>query len=145
MSNDLIKSSAREIRALLKKKAVSSVELLEMLETRIANIDPIVNALPTLCFDRARQNIASRDYQDTALLGMPIAIKDLLPVAGVRTTWGSMLHEHHIPESSDLLVERLESSGAVVYAKSNTPEFGAGANTFNDVFGATRNPWNTAL
>ena len=145
MSNDLIKSSAREIRELLKKKAVSSAELLEMLETRIAKIDPIVNALPTVCFDRARQNIASRDHQDTALLGMPIAIKDLLPVAGVRTTWGSMLHEHHIPESSDLLVERLESSGAVVYAKSNTPEFGAGANTFNDVFGVTRNPWNTAL
>ena len=145
MSNDLIKSTAREIRELLKKKAVSSAELLEMLETRIAKIDPIVNALPTVCFDRARQKIASQDHLDTALLGMPIAIKDLLPVAGVRTTWGSLLHEHHIPDSSDLLVERLESSGAVVYAKSNTPEFGAGANTFNDVFGVTRNPWNTAL
>ena len=145
MSDDLIKSSAREIRAQLKSKAVSSAELLDVLEARIAKIDPIVNALPTLCFDRARQAIAARNHQDTALLGMPIAIKDLLPVAGVRTTWGSMLHEHHIPEKSDLLVERLESSGAVVYAKSNTPEFGAGANTFNDVFGVTRNPWNTAL
>ncbi len=145
MSDDLIKSSAREIRAQLKNKAVSNAELLDVLETRIDKIDPIVNALPTLCFDRARQAIATRNHQDTALLGMPIAIKDLLPVAGVRTTWGSMLHEHHIPEKSDLLVERLESSGAVVYAKSNTPEFGAGANTFNDVFGVTRNPWNTAL
>lgn len=111
MSDDLIKSSAREIRALLKSKAVSSAELLDVLEARIAKIDPIVNALPTLCFDRARQAIAARNHQDTALLGMPIAIKDLLPVAGVRTTWGSMLHEHHIPEKSDLLVERLESSG----------------------------------
>ncbi|MEE3281507.1 MAG: amidase family protein, partial [Pseudomonadota bacterium] len=145
MSDDLIKSSARDIRAQLKNKAVSSAELLDVLETRIAKIDPIVNALPTLCFDRARQAIATGNHQDTALLGMPIAIKDLLPVAGVRTTWGSMLHEHHVPEKSDLLVERLESSGAVVYAKSNTPEFGAGANTFNDVFGVTRNPWNTAL
>ena len=75
MSNDLIKSSAREIRKLLKKKAVSSAELLDILETRIAKIDPIVNALPTLCFDRARENIR-RDLQVTALLGMPIAIMD---------------------------------------------------------------------
>ena len=99
MSDDLIKSSAREIRAQLKNKAVSNAELLDVLETRIDKIDPIVNALPTLCFDRARQAIATRNHQDTALLGMPIAIKDLLPVAGVRTTWGSMLHEHHIPEN----------------------------------------------
>ena len=145
MSEELIRSSARDIRAQLKNKAVSSAELLDALEARIAKINPIVNALPTLCFDRARKNAATRDYQSSALQGMPIAIKDLLPVAGVRTTWGSMLYEHHIPDTSDLLVERLESSGAVVYAKSNTPEFGAGANTFNDVFGVTRNPWNTAL
>ena len=145
MSEELIRSSARDIRAQLKNKAVSIAELLDALEARIAIINPIVNALPTLCFDRARKNAATRDYQSSALQGMPIAIKDLLPVAGVRTTWGSMLYEHHIPDTSDLLVERLESSGAVVYAKSNTPEFGAGANTFNDVFGVTRNPWNTAL
>ena len=81
MSDDLIKSSAREIRAQLKSKAVSNAELLDVLETRIEKIDPIVNALPTLCFDRARQAIATRNHQDTALLGMPIAIKDLLPVA----------------------------------------------------------------
>ena len=145
MSEELIRSSARDIRAQLKNKAVSIAELLDALEARIAKINPIVNALPTLCFDRARKNATTRDYQSSALQGMPIAIKDLLPVAGVRTTWGSMLYEHHIPDTSDLLVERLESSGAVVYAKSNTPEFGAGANTFNDVFGVTRNPWNTAL
>ena len=145
MSEELIRSSARDIRAQLKNKTVSSAELLDALEARIAKINPIVNALPTLCFDRARKNAATRDYQSSALQGIPIAIKDLLPVAGVRTTWGSMLYEHHIPDTSDLLVERLESSGAVVYAKSNTPEFGAGANTFNDVFGVTRNPWNTAL
>ena len=145
MSEELIRSSARDIRAQLKNKAVSIAELLDALEARIAKINPIVNALPTLCFDRARKNAATRDYQSSALQGMPIAIKDLLPVAGVRTTWGSMLYEHHIPDTFDLLVERLESSGAVVYAKSNTPEFGAGANTFNDVFGVTRNPWNTAL
>ena len=68
MSDDLIKSSAREIRALLKSKAVSSAELLDVLEARIAKIDPIVNALPTLCFDRARQAIAARNHQDLSLI-----------------------------------------------------------------------------
>ncbi len=111
MSEELIRSSAREIRAQLKNKAVSSAELLDALEARIAKINPIVNALPTLCFDRARKNAATRDYQSSALQGMPIAIKDLLPVAGVRTTWGSMLYEHHIPDTSDLLVELYGEAG----------------------------------
>ena len=145
MSDDLIQSTARQIRADLARNAVSPSELLDALESRIAQVDQRVNALPTLCFDRARDFASRHDYSKTALKGLPIAIKDLLPVAGVRTTWGSMIHQNHVPEESDLLVERLEEAGAIVYAKSNTPEFGAGANTFNDVFGITRNPWNTAL
>ena len=76
--------------------------------------------------------------------GLPIPIKDLTDVEGVLTTQGSPIYRDHIPEHSDLLVEHLEHNGAVVYAKSNTPEFGAGANTFNEVFGATRNPWDTS-
>ena len=75
---------------------------------------------------------------------MPVPIKDLTDVAGVRTTYGSPIFKDHVPERSDILVEHLEANGAIVYAKSNTPEFGAGANTFNEVFGFTRNPWNTA-
>src|SRR5207247_8822110 len=71
-----------------------------------------------------------------------LRIKDLTAVAGVRTTQGSPIFKHHIPARSDILVEHLEANGAVIYAKSNTPEFGAGANTFNEVFGATRNPWD---
>ena len=77
------------------------------------------------------------------LAGLPVPIKDLTDVAGVRTTQGSPIFADHVPERSDILVERLEANGGIVYAKSNTPEFGAGANTFNEVFGATRNPWNT--
>jgi amidase len=73
---------------------------------------------------------------------MPIPIKDLTNVAGVLTTHGSPIYRDHVPASSDILVEHLENRGGVVYAKSNTPEFGAGANTFNEVFGATRNPWD---
>ena len=78
------------------------------------------------------------------LAGLPIPIKDLTDVADVRTTQGSPIYKDRVPEHSDILVERLEENGGVVYAKSNTPEFGAGANTFNEVFGATRNPWDTS-
>ena len=109
-------------------------------------MDGAVNALPTLCFDRAHAHadrLLSRPMSERGLLaGLPIAIKDLNDVAGVRTTYGSPIFADHVPQHSDLLVERLETRGGIVYAKSNTPEFGAGANTFNEVFGATRNPWN---
>ena len=145
MTMDLIRLSARSVRDLLKDRQVSPLELLDALEHRISEVDGAVNALPTLCFERARQRARERDFSGLPLAGIPVAIKDLLPVSGVRTTFGSMAYRDHIPEASDLLVERIEAAGGIVYAKSNTPEFGAGANTFNDVFGFTRNPWNTAL
>ena len=145
MTMDLIRLSARSVRDLLKDRQVSPLELLDALENRISEVDGAVNALPTLCFERARQRARERDFSGLPLAGIPVAIKDLLPVSGVRTTFGSMAYRDHIPEVSDLLVERIEAAGGIVYAKSNTPEFGAGANTFNDVFGFTRNPWNTAL
>ncbi len=74
-----------------------------------------------------------------------MSIKDLTPTKGIRTTWGSKIFEHHVPEEDALYVDRLKRAGAIVVGKTNTPEFGAGGNTFNAVFGATRNPWNTAL
>ena len=76
---------------------------------------------------------------------MPVSIKDLTPTKGIRTTWGSKVYEHHVPEADGLVVERLKAAGAIVIGKTNTPEFGAGANTFNEVFGVTRNPWNPKL
>ena len=79
------------------------------------------------------------------LAGLPISIKDLTDVAGVRTTYGSPLFADHVPAKSHPLVERIERKGGIVMGKSNTPEFGAGGSTFNEVFGRTRNPWNTAL
>jgi len=145
MTDDLISLSAHAIRNLLQDRQVSPLELLDALEARIAEVDGAVNALPTLCFERARTRARDENFSGLPLAGMPIVIKDLLSVSGVRTTFGSMTYRDHIPESSDLLVERIEAAGGIVYAKSNTPEFGAGANTFNDVFGFTRNPWNTAL
>src|SRR3954464_5773296 len=148
MSDELIRQDAVTLVARLKSGEVTPHDLLDALEKRIAAVDGAVNALPTRCFDRARQH-ADRLMQQPVehrgqLAGMPIPIKDLVDVAGVRSTQGSPIYANHIPEQSDVLVERLEAEGGIVYAMSNTPEFGAGANTFNEVFGKTRNPWNTS-
>src|ERR1043166_4523668 len=148
MSDELIRADATTIVARLKAGAVTPHDLLDALEKRIAKVDGAVNALPTRCFDRARQH-ADRLMRKPVtergrLAGMPVPIKDLIDVAGVRSTPGSLVLKDRIPEKSDILVEHLEAEGGIVYTMSNTPEFGAGANTFNEVFGATRNPWNTS-
>ena len=147
--SDLIRMTATELVELLKKQDISPLDCLDALERRIAEVDGAVNALPTLCFDRARAHAEALMRKPVAergvLAGLPVPIKDLADVAGVRSTQGSPIFAHHIPTVSDLLVTHLEGNGGIVYAMSNTPEFGAGANTFNEVFGATRNPWNTAL
>ncbi|MDJ0822261.1 MAG: amidase family protein [Paracoccaceae bacterium] len=136
--------SARDVVALLKAGKVSSAELVEASLTRISQTSPAINAMVTPCPDRARETAAKAD-PDSLLAGLPIGIKDLTPVAGVRTTWGTKAFAEFIPDTSDPLVERLEARGGVVVGKTNTPEMGAGANTFNAVFGMTRNPWNTAM
>jgi amidase len=141
---DLYKLTATAAVKLLKAGKVSPRELLDAAEARIKAVDGAVNALPTLCFDRARKR--SKKVKKTSLLaGLPIAIKDLTEVAGVRTTFGSPIYADYVPAKSSLIVERLEANGALVVAKANTPEFGAGANTFNPVLGTTRNPWDTRL
>jgi Asp-tRNAAsn/Glu-tRNAGln amidotransferase A subunit and related amidases len=125
---------------------VTPLDLLDVLEQRIAEVDGKVNALPTLCFDRARTHakaLMKKPAGDRGLLaGMPIPIKDLFNVEGVKNTQGSPIFKDTIAAHSDIVVETLEGNGGVIYAKSNTPEFGAGANTFNEVFGATLNPWD---
>src|SRR5579872_4288388 len=148
MSSDeaLIRSTACAVIDQLNSGTVTPLELLDALEKRIAEVDGRTNALPTLCFDRARKHaraLMQKPPGERGLLaGMPIPIKDLMNVSGVRTTQGSPIYKDTVPECSDILVEHLEGNGGVIYAKSNTPEFGAGANTFNEVFGATRNPWD---
>ena len=145
---DLITMTANEVVNLLKKNEVSPMELLSALEKRVNAIDKDVNALPTLCFSRAKSEavkVMQKPLEERGLLaGLPIAIKDLAPVQGVKSTWGSPVYKDFVPTRSDCLVENVEKEGGIVYAKSNTPEFGAGANTFNEVFGATLNPWDTS-
>ena len=144
----LIKKTATEIHDLLKTEAVSPLDLLDALEARNTEVDGAVNALPTLCFDRARDHakaVMEKPMDERGILaGMPVAIKDLSPVAGVRSTWGSPIYKDFVPGRSDCMVEVLEANDALIYAKANTPEFGAGANTFNEVFGTTLNPWDTS-
>jgi amidase len=148
MSSDqgLVRATACAIVDQLNSGEVTPLDLLDVLERRIAEVDGAVNALPTLCFDRARARAKALMQKPAGgrglLAGMPIPIKDLTNVEGVRTTQGSPIYKDNVPARSDLLIEHLEANGGVIYAKSNTPEFGAGANTFNEVFGATRNPWD---
>jgi amidase len=147
--NELINARASELVARLRKDEITPLDLLDALEARIAAVDQKVNALPTLCFDRARHHARDLMQKPAAerglLAGMPVAIKDLTYVAGVRSTSGSRIYADFVPDETDITADRLEREGAIIYAKSNVPEFGAGANTFNDVFGPTLNPWNTAL
>ena len=147
-TNPLIQQTATETVELLRIGAISPHDCLDALAARIAEVNPHVNALPTLCFERAKaaaDELMKKPVAERGLLaGLPVAIKDLTEVKGVRTTHGSPIFSDHISSFSDILVERIEDNGALIYAKSNTPEFGAGANTFNEVFGATLNPWNTS-
>jgi amidase len=138
--------SAETVVDLLRGGDVSPRDVLGALQDRIAAVDRLVNALPTLCFDRAERQAVALETRPPAgrglLAGLPVPIKDSFEVDGVRTTFGSLAYAGHIAARSDYAVEALEAAGAVVYAKSNTPEFEAGANTFNEVFGRTLNPWD---
>lgn len=140
--------SACEAVDQLKDGALKPAELLTALAERTAAVNPTINALPTLCFDRAHavcREIETSGKAFTAPLhGLPVPIKDSYEVEGVRTTWGSLAFKDHVAQRSDYAVQSIENAGGVVYAKSNTPEFEAGANTFNAVFGPTLNPWNTS-
>jgi amidase len=145
---DLVRETACAIVDKLKAGDVTPLDLLDVLEKRISEVDGKVNALPILCFERARDHakeLMKKPATERGLLaGLPVPIKDLFDVAGVRNTQGSPIFKDRIATRSDIVVEHLEGNGAVVYAKSNTPEFGAGANTFNEVFGATLNPFDTS-
>jgi amidase len=145
-ASELIASSATALVARLRAGEIRPHDCLDALEARIAAVDGKVNALPTLCFDRARKHADALMQKPAAerglLAGLPVPIKDLSWVAGVRSTSGSPILADFVPETSDIVVEKIEAEGGLIYAKSNTPEFGAGGNTFNAVFGITRNPWN---
>src|SRR5204863_4552237 len=131
--------------------AVSPLDLVQAVLARLERVNPRLNAYCTVAADPALEAAkkataaARRRARLGPLHGVPVSIKDLTPTKGIRTTWGSKIFEHHVPDEDALVVARLKAAGAIVLGKTNTPEFGAGANTFNEVFGITRNPWNPAL
>ena len=148
---DLCFTPATELLKLYRARRVSPLEVMQAVLARIDQVNPAVNAYVTLAREaalraaRAATRVLKRGATLPPLFGVPVSIKDLEPTKGIRTTWGSKIFEHHVPDEDALVVERLKAAGAIVVGKTNTPEFGAGANTFNAVFGATRNPWNPAL
>ncbi len=133
---------------LLRTKQLSARDVLAAHLDQIDRVNPAVNAIVTLVPEQA---IAAATRADEALArgnpigplhGLPIAHKDLQPTSGIRTTFGSPLFKDFVPAQGSLLVERIARAGAIVVGKTNTPEFGAGSQTFNTVFGATRNPYD---
>lgn len=132
----------------LRKGDITPREMLDSLRRRVDAVDGHVNALPTRCFERAERDAARLEALAPSrrglFAGLPWPIKDSVAVAGVRTTFGSLAYADFVPGHSDLVVEAIEAAGGVVFAKSNTPEFEAGANTFNEVFGRTLNPFDTS-
>ena len=150
-NRDLTFTPATELQRLYRARKVSPLEVMRAVLARIDALNPALNAYVTVARESALQaaraaTAALKRRAPLPLLhGVPVSIKDLVPTKGIRTTWGSRIHEHYVPDEDALIVQRLKAAGAIVVGKTNTPEFGAGGNTFNAVFGATRNPWNPAL
>ena len=147
----LLATSAVELRRRIGAKEISPVELLEACIERIEAVNPAVNAITATCFERARNEARAAERDVLAgselgpLHGLPIGIKDLEDTEGLLTTHGSPLYRDHVPDRDHVLVQRLRRAGAIVTAKTNVPEFGAGANTRNVVWGATGNPFDPLL
>ncbi|MGW4798089.1 amidase [Nonomuraea sp. NPDC004297] len=140
--------TATELARLIRTRQVSAVEVLQAHLDRIEEVNPRVNAIVTLVAERAMEAAKAADHAlpadgtAGALHGVPVAHKDLVDTAGIRTTYGSPLFAGHVPDQDDLIVRRLRAAGAVTVGKTNTPEFGTGSHTVNEVFGATRNPYD---
>jgi amidase len=140
--------SAVEMARLIRAKKLSAREALAAHLKQIERVNPKVNAIVTLVADMAAEAAAKADEMQARkeklgpLHGLPVAHKDLMETRGIRTTFGSPLYKDYIPAEDDLVVERIRRAGAITIGKTNTPEFGAGSQTFNTVFGATRNPYD---
>jgi len=151
MREELLNLSAVQLRRRIGTKEISPVELLEACIARIERINPAVNAVTAVCYERARQEakVAERAVMRGDALGLlhglPAGIKDLDETGGLLTTYGSPLYRDFVPERDNAMVARVRAAGAVLVGKTNVPEFGAGANSRNFVWGATGNPFDPML
>ncbi|HHX65801.1 MAG TPA: amidase [Chloroflexi bacterium] len=147
--SDLTFMTATELARLIRNKQVSAREVMEAHLAQIERVNPRVNAIVTLLPERALEaaddadRMLARGQAVGPLHGLPIAHKDLIPTRGIRTTYGSPLYADHVPDEDAIVVERVRAAGAISIGKTNTPEFGAGSQTFNEVFGETLNPYDT--
>ena len=147
-SNSTCFLSAIEVACLIRQKKLSAREALAAHLEQIERVNPKVNAIVTLAAEWAADAAARADEMQARgetlgpLHGLPVAHKDLLETRGIRTTYGSPLYRDYIPAEDDIVVERMGRAGAITIGKTNTPEFGAGSQTFNKIFGATRNPYD---
>ncbi len=147
-ASSLCFTSAVEMAKLIRTKQLSAREALSAHLKQIDRVNAKVNAIVTLVADLAMADAAKADEFQAhngklrPLHGLPVAHKDLIETRGVRTTFGSLLYKDHVPVEDDLVVARMREAGAITIGKTNTPEFGAGSQTFNRVFGATHNPYD---
>ena len=145
--SDLSELPAADLRRLIVTRAVSAVQVVEACLERVEALNPTLNAVVTLNPHALEDAVKldarlAKGEEPGPLFGLPVGIKDVTPVAGLRTTYGSPIYADNVPKEDALVVRRLRHAGAVILGKTNCPEFAAGANTFNEVFGRTRNPWD---
>src|SRR4051794_31605698 len=144
---DIAFTSASDLAAMIRNREVSPVEVISSTLSRIEQSQPQLNAFITIAADSAMQ--AAREAEAMVmhgdplgpLHGVPVAVKDLVPTAGIRTTWGSLIFKDHIPAEDAVAVARLKRAGAIVVGKTTTPEFGQQCLTEAPLFGRTRNAW----
>jgi amidase len=148
VADELNFATARELARRIRERDVSAVEVLEAHLRQIERVNPLVNAIVTLVPERARARAQEADAavargdEIGPLHGLPIAHKDTTDTKGIRTTYGSPIYRDFVPEANALIVDRIQRAGAIPIGKTNVPEFGAGSQTFNTIFGVTRNPYD---
>jgi amidase len=138
---DLCFTPARKLAQLIQARKLSATEVVKAFIAQIERLNPQLNAIVTFTPELALKAAKKADRK-TRYAGLPIAYKDLMPTRGIRTTFGSLVYKDNVPEENGALVDRLSAAGIVTLGKTNTPEFGAGSQTFNKVFGATKNPYD---
>jgi amidase len=143
--SELCFTPARKLARMLRARQVSAIEVTKAFIAQIERVNPKVNAIVTLLPEEALKaaKALDRKKEKGLLAGLPIAFKDNIPTKGIRTTFGSRVYENHVPSENHLQVDRLTAAGAIMLGKTNLPEFAAGSQTFNEVFGATLNPYDT--
>jgi amidase len=145
MDAELCFTGARRLAQMIRARKVSASEVMRAFIAQVARVNPRVNAIVTFLPEQALKEAKRLERKGARLgplAGLPIAYKDLIDTRGILTTKGSLVYRDHVPAQDHSLVERLRAAGAITLGKTNTPEFGAGSQTFNAVFGATRNPYD---